>query len=240
MVILKLQRLFSVFYGPSAHRSARNRASVSAMACLLLCYGCTGPRSTPPDIDPNTLDDDGFQAWLGDVPLVTVDEAYRAMLILADGEDTSKSFDERRGKLESRKIARSAWNLEPANVIDTGSVAYMVTKICRISGGVNNYLFGSWGLGDRRYALRELVYLQMIDDSVDYQYLTGSALIALMAKADELMEKKGLYEVEPIDLSDETDRDPEGNLIVPEPLPVPPPADTQPGTMPTQPDSNQP
>ncbi|MFQ5422883.1 MAG: hypothetical protein ACE5F9_02770 [Phycisphaerae bacterium] len=176
---------------------------------------------SPPEVDPATLSDDGFQAYLSEAPLVTVDEAFRAMLILADGEDDSQSFDQRRQKLETREITRPAWRLKAENVIDAGSVAYMVCRICKVRGGVNYNLFGSLGLGDRRYAMRELLYLDMLDDAVDYQYMTGPALVALMGKADELMEKKGLYETQRIDLSDETDRDAGGHLIVPPPI-VPP------------------
>lgn len=180
-----------------------------------LVTGCTAPRQEQPSVNAAELSDEGFQAYVAELNLVTVDEAYRAMLILADGQDGSKDFEERKTKLESRGIARSAWNLEPENVIDSGSVAFMVCKICKIRGGVNMALFGSWGLGDRRYALRELVYREMIDDSVDYQFMTGAILYGLMREADELMAKKGLYESEGVDLTDERDRDPQGNLIVP-------------------------
>ncbi|MFQ5429942.1 MAG: hypothetical protein ACE5E1_06490 [Phycisphaerae bacterium] len=179
--------------------------------------GCAGPRISPPSVDPATLGDEGFQAYLAEAELVTVDEAYRAMLILADGEDTAEGFAQRREVLESRGIAKRAWDLRPDHVIDAGSVAYMVCRICRIGGGVNMRLFGRLGLGDRRYALRELAYRKMVDEAVDYQYMTGPALFALMRKADALMEKKGLYEPTGIDLSDETDRDERGELIVPPP-----------------------
>lgn len=191
--------------------------SLIALTCSLAIVGCAGPRQTAPEVDPSELAEEQFQAYLAEVDLVTVDEAYRAMLILADGEDTSESFEERRQKLESRNIARAAWRLEPENVVDAGSVAYMVCEICGIRGGINRNLFGRLGLGDRRYALRELIYREMIDNTVDYQYMTGAALVTVMAKADELMEKKGLYETETIDLSDETDRDEFGELIVPPP-----------------------
>ncbi|HKQ50637.1 MAG TPA: hypothetical protein VJZ71_21380 [Phycisphaerae bacterium] len=180
-----------------------------------LVSGCTAPRQEQPSVNAAELSDEGFQAYVAELNLVTVDEAYRAMLILADGQDGSKDFEERKTKLESRGIARSAWKLEPENVIDSGSVAYMVCKICQIRGGVNMNLFGSWGLGDRRYALRELVYREMIDESVDYQFMTGAILYGLMRDADELMAKKGLYESQGVDLSDEGDRDAQGNLIVP-------------------------
>lgn len=168
-----------------------------------------------PEVNPNDLNDQGFQVYLARAPLITVDEAYRAMLILADGEDTSQGFTERKEKLESRGIVRAAWDLQADNVIDAGSLAFMVCRICKISGGVNATLFGSWGLGDRRYALRELIYRQMVDEMIDYQFVTGADLHGLMRKADALMMEKGLYESENIDLTDEGDRDEHGELIVP-------------------------
>ncbi|MBX3394387.1 MAG: hypothetical protein KF841_03365 [Phycisphaerae bacterium] len=189
-------------------------------------WGCAGPRPSQPEIDGASLPDAIFPAYLAEVELVTVDEAYRAMLILADGEDTSENFEQRRQKLESRGIAKAEWGLQPENVIDAGSAAYMVCRICNIDGGVNMRLFGRAGLGDRRYALRELVYREMLDDAVDYQYMTGGAFFALFRNADVLMEEKGLYEKSGVDLSDETDRDSRGNLIVP---PVHRPT-TQPGS----------
>lgn len=201
--------------GASAQRGV---VTFCAALLLLATIGCAGPRTIAPSVDAESLSDDGFQAYLAQTDLITVNEAYRAMLILADGEDACRTFDERREKLESRGIAKAEWNLQPENVIDTGSVAYMVCRICQIRGGVCANLFGSWGLGDRRYALRELVYREMIDESVDYQYVTGPCLLALMAHADELMEKKGLYETETIDLTDEADRDEQGRLIVPQPI----------------------
>jgi len=197
-------------------RITRSILSVIALAAVqAMSWGCTGPRKTAPSVETRSLSDEEFQAYLAEVDLVTVDEAYRAMLILADGEDPNGSFDERRQALESRGIARAAWRLQPDHVIDAGSVAAMVCKICRVRGGVNMRLFGRQGLGDRRYALRELEYRKMTEELNDYQYMTGRALFAMMRKADALMAQKGLYETQGIDLSDEADRDEQGDLIVP-------------------------
>jgi hypothetical protein len=199
------------------HRPLRSAHGFFLLASLLVLanLGCTGPRPIQPSVNASELSDEGFQSYLAEVELVTVDEAFRGILILADGEDTSKNFEERRQKLESRGIVRPAWHLEADNVADTGSVAYMVCQVCRIKGGVDMRTFGRLGLGDRRYALRELIYREMINDSVDYQYMTGAGFFALIRKADELMEKRGLYETKGVDLTDEKDRDAEGNLIVP-------------------------
>lgn len=185
------------------------------LVALLAAAGCAGPRVTAPRVDPATLSDVAFQAYLAEADLVTVDEACRAMLILADGEDTAKAWEERQQRLESRGILRSEWQLEPQNVIDAGSLSYMVCRICRIRGGVNLNTLGRLGLADRRYALRELIYHGLLDDRVDYQYMTGAAVVSVLAKADALMEKRGLYETEMIELDDDADRDESGNLIVP-------------------------
>ncbi|MCG8406552.1 MAG: hypothetical protein MI923_15260 [Phycisphaerales bacterium] len=187
---------------------------VFGIALGILSVGCSGPRKFVPDVHPDELSDDGFYAYLTEIPLVTVDEAYRAMLILADGEDRSEDFVDRQRKLETRGIAKSAWDLQQDHVVDTGSVAYMVCRICQIDGGVNMRLFGSLGLGDRRYALRELIYREMLEEAVDFEYMTGANLFALLRKADAHMAEKGLYESN-VDLSDETDRDEAGELIVP-------------------------
>lgn len=188
-----------------------------ALVNLPAFFGCASPRQTAPAVDPATLSDDAFQAYLATVDVVTVDEAYRTMLILADGEDGSKTFDERRQKLEQRGVSKAAWNLKPENTIDIGSVSYMICKICKISGGVDMNTIAALGVGDRRYATRELIYREMIEDAVDYQYMTGARMVGLLGKADALMAKRGLYPNQGIDLSDETDRDEQGRLIVPAP-----------------------
>ncbi|MEK6643965.1 MAG: hypothetical protein AABZ08_08650 [Planctomycetota bacterium] len=198
------------------HRFSGPRLSDCFLAGMIaFAVGCAGPRKTAPTVDAAGLSDEAFQMYLAQVDLVTVDEAYRAMLILADGECKAKTFAERKNQLESQGISRGSWKLQQDNVIDCGSIAFMVCRICQIKGGIDMHLLGSWGLGDRRYAMRELVYREMSEDAVDYQYMTGARLVGLLAKADQVMAQKNLYPNQGIDLSDEKDRDEKGDLIVP-------------------------
>jgi hypothetical protein len=168
-----------------------------------LAGGCAGPRLTQPAVDPATLDDSAFQAYLADLPMITVNEACRAILILADGKDTTKDWSERSQELQKRGWIRSAWNLQPDNKADRGTVAYMICQVCRIVGGVDRLVLGSWGLGDRRYAYRELVYRDLMPDGTEWGYLTGGQMVALMGKADKLMEERHLYPTEKFDLGKE-------------------------------------
>jgi hypothetical protein len=163
-----------------------------AIACLLAA-GCRTTRKTKPEVDPATLDDFTFMAYLGTQPIVTVDEGMRAVLILADGRDAAPpTFQARSESLATRGIIRPQWGLRPDDAIDKGTAGYMIMKVCRIPGGVDMLLFGSWGLGDRRYAFRELIYLGMLTQGVDYEVVTGPELVSLLSKADERLEAQKL------------------------------------------------
>lgn len=226
----------------------RLRRSCFALLVALLAGGCAAPRTGESSMNPDELSDVEFQAYLAEVPLISVAESFRAMLILADGADATKSFDERRTALESRGIVRSEWNLQPGNVLDRGTLAYMVLRICQIRGGVNMVLFGSWGLGDRRYALRELVYRDMITDGADYEFVRGGEMVAVMTKADKYMQQHGLYAAPEMQFPDEPPpgQTPEwavpttGASAAPEasaPESTPPAAPTEPAPPPTAPDA---
>jgi hypothetical protein len=165
-------------------------APLLAVAAALLA-GCVVTPPAPP-VDPATLPDTEFLNYLADRPLVSVDEACRAVLILTDGTDESGSFQQRFDKLQARGIVRPAWKLRPDQAVDKGTVAYMVMRGCRIPGGVNAHLFGSWGLGDRRYAVRELMFENLLpeDAGSDYQLISGGEFIGLLHKADQYLQER--------------------------------------------------
>ena len=177
-----------------AFKSTMRCITAGLAGATLLLLGCT-ITAPPPSVEPGWLDDVTFLSHLADRPMVSVAEAYRAILILADGQDDAQSFAEREEKLLARGMVRTAWGLRPSQAIDKGAVAYMVMRTCQIRGGLNCHAFGSWGLGDRRYAFRELMYLELLpgDAGSDYQVISGGELVGLLHKADEYMQKAGLY-----------------------------------------------
>ena len=137
---------------------------------------------------------------LADQPLVTVSDAYRAVLILADGTEANRSFAERQARLTERGIIRSAWNLEADDYIDRGSVAFMIAKVAGVTGGINRVMLGSWGLGDRRYALRELQYRGLIAGGTDYAYLSGGEMLGILHRADAHLAETGSHDTPPLAL----------------------------------------
>lgn len=173
------------------------RTRVAWSVAVALAAGCSVPRREAPPVDPATLDDDTFLAYLADRPTVTNDEMLRAALILVDGEDTSADFAERHARLVERGLVRAEWNLRREHIADLGTLAYIICQACRIEGGVNRVLLGSWGLGDRRYALRELRYREIIRHGTEYTWLTGGTLVAALGRAEAYMAAHGLLEMPP-------------------------------------------
>jgi hypothetical protein len=164
-----------------------------SLALLVGLVGCAGPRKFQPELDHETLDQTRFVHYLATLPVVTVDEAARAMLILADGTETHATYEQRVAELEQRGIVRKAWHLKPDHVLDKGTLGYMLLKVCRLPGGVNTLLFGSWGLGDRRYALKEVADVGLLTYGPDYHPVTGGELVAALARADTYMAEHGIY-----------------------------------------------
>lgn len=172
------------------------------MTCLcgVLAIGCSHI-SRPEQariggqVDPNVF----LHQHLETEPLVTVAEAYRAMVMLAEGEnaDTFESFAAREEYLLQNEVIRPEWKLQRDNAIDRGSVAYMVLQILKIRGGVNFNLYGRMGIADRRYAVRELAYVGIMEDRPPYLFITGPQLVDILGSADDYMAKHGLYSEEP-------------------------------------------
>jgi hypothetical protein len=170
----------------------------------VLSTGCVRPLQVEQADAGEKIDADTFlHEHLQKQAAVTVAEAYRAMVILATGDDQLTTFEERKAYLEEQDIARPAWNLKREQHIDRGAVAYMVTRIIELKGGLNRETFGRLGVGDRRYALRELIYRDMIRDAPDYQFITGGEMVHLMGKGDRWMAEHDIYAEAVVDIVEE-------------------------------------
>jgi hypothetical protein len=180
-----------------------------SVAVLAACgsLGCTQTlRVEQADAGEKASADAFLHDHLQNQPMVTVAEAYRAVLMLAEGEDKYTDFDARRSALESRGIARPEWGLRREACIDRGSVAYMVCQVIKLCGGINFNLFGRLtGVSDRRYAVRELDYAGIMEPSAPYRYITGGELVDVVAKADRYMAAHGMYPQEPVDVGEMLD-----------------------------------
>ncbi len=176
------------------HACRRTRARIAAAASLcfaLLPAGCAGPRKYQPPTDTQTLDSTLFVHYLATVPAVTVDEAARAVLILADSWDGTESPGEYVAELERRGWIRPAWNLRPEHTLDRATLGYLLFRACRLPDSVNTILLGSWGAGDRRYAMRQAVAMGLMEHGPEYEPVTGGEFVAALTRADEYLHGGG-------------------------------------------------
>jgi hypothetical protein len=86
-------------------------------------------------------------------------------------------------------MLRPNWELTPDQWIDRGTLAYMFLKAAKMKGGVNMNVFGSLGLGDRRYAYREMLYYELMETGVDYCYVSGPELVTAIGKVNRFIQE---------------------------------------------------
>lgn len=172
---------------------------------LVAAAGCSQRITFEPSQDHNQFDSLEFIHLLAAQPMVTYDQGCRAILLVADGQESAKSFQERVMELESRGAVRGEWELEANNALDRGTLAYMIARTCQVPHGLNTWLSGFSGLGDRRYALKNVVRQGIMPYGLPYQIPTGGEVVAALAKADDYMAKHGLYETTEVEISSPAD-----------------------------------
>ena len=161
---------------------------------VLALTGCSAARRFEPAQDPDTLPSTAFMHYLATVPVVSVEEGCRAILLVADGEEHYPTHQERYAELLGRGVVREAWQLRPNDMLDKGTLAYMAYKVCRLPSSLNTLLLGSWGLGDRRYALKEVTAAGIMPYDVSYRVVRGGELLAVLTKIDAYLAEHGMYE----------------------------------------------
>lgn len=173
---------------------------VLGLIILSFVVSC-GRRASPFAATRASLDDDpalaademDFIEIMVTTPKCTVAHAVKAVAILVNDADVATTHQGRYRFLLDRDIIRPEWRLDPDQWIDRGTLSYMLCKAIGIRGGVNMILFGSNGLGDRRYAYRELRYRKLIQEGVDYNYVSGPELVTAIGKIDRYRQKTGRY-----------------------------------------------
>jgi hypothetical protein len=222
--------------------------AVFSLAWLMLVGCAPMHRQFEPPQDPNLLPDTLFLHYLTTVPVATVDEGYRAVLLVMEAEtakaaeaddetdggaaptpaagdpapsessdakappttaerlaqelmahseaadlgndsfaDSSitpaaAAFAARQVTLLSRRVIRPEWALDADQVLDFGTLAYMLRRVGGLRPGVNELLAEPTGIGSRRYALRTCVAEGLLPYAQPYQPVSGGALLAAITR----------------------------------------------------------
>ena len=166
----------------------RHSTLAVAVALLMFQVCCVAPRrEIAPPVDPSTLDDTAFLHYLATVPTVTVAEGVRAVGLLAGPTPQPATFEDQRSHLERLGAIKPAWRLQPHDTLDKGTLAYMLTAICKTPRSLTEAASAVTRLGDRRYALKTCIDEGLLPYGLAHDAVTGGELISALSKAERYL-----------------------------------------------------
>jgi len=168
------------------------RFGVSLFVLCLPLIGCAAKNRTfRPPVAPATMDDAVFLHYLATVPVVTVDEGMRAVLLIKGSTVPWPTFETRRDELIRVGALRKEWPLAPDQVLDKGTLAHMLRVICCLPRSASELVVMPMGIGVRRYALKTCIFEGVMPYATEYQPVTGGEMLSIIAKAEERYSAEG-------------------------------------------------
>jgi hypothetical protein len=112
------------------------------------------------------------------------DDACSMILLLLNGEDPYRNFDERIVALDEKGIADIGWDIEADKPVTKGTLAYMLCRAVDIRGGVMMHL-----LNIRRYSYRQAVAEGLMVRGSEFEPLTGPEVVGIMGRAARMKDQ---------------------------------------------------
>lgn len=159
---------------------------VMVTAAALMMGACQSTRVEQPmsaELVNSQEVDDQMDFWhdLAQRPMVANDEAFHALLLFVDGQDTAGSYEARVENLKDRKMLPGSFDAPADHAITRGDLAVALVGALEIKGGVMLRLMPT----SRRYATRELAYEGLFPQSSEHQTFTGEQFIGIIGKAED-------------------------------------------------------
>ena len=121
---------------------------------------------------------------LAEKPVATVEDGLRMALLFSQGVGATEPFDQVPAKLKGSDLIRDEWLEKPGDRLRKGQLAYIIVKACGIKGGLTMRLTGV----SERYALRECIFLQLLERGSTGNYVSGMELLGSMGRAEKYLE----------------------------------------------------
>lgn len=154
-------------------------AAVAAAACLAGCASAgrlTGAEAKLPEGEQSP----GYLDRVSSGKYISENDAMRGIIMLLDGQDTAKNFQQRVEVLKGRNIVYSRWSFDAARPLTRGRLAYMLYQALEMQGGVILTLTGP----SQRYCMRELQYQGLLASGIMTTKVSGGEFVAVLARAD--------------------------------------------------------
>ena len=155
-----------------------------AVAAVLLA-GCQAARIERPltsELGSNDPDQQ-LEFWhrLAEQPVTSNDDAFHGLLMFLDGDDPAEDYAGRVKALRRRGMLPGGFD-QPANqAVERGTLAVAIVKALKIDGGLMLRLLGP----TPRYAVRELVFMDLYPPSSPNQTFSGAEFLGIIGKIED-------------------------------------------------------
>ena len=158
--------------------------SLPLLACIWLLCACQPymMKSSAVDQFPAPQQEIEFLDALENMPAVTNNDALHGFLILEDGKDLSKDYQDRVVEGVRRKWLSSSFDQQANAAAHVGWMAGAGCRIMKIRGGLTMMIFGPVD----RYAVKELIYMDILPLRTDNQSLSGAEFIDYINRLERI------------------------------------------------------
>lgn len=145
-------------------------------ALILTALFCHSQIQTASAYDPNYLNEVVGQK------AVTVADGFELILILMQLEDRYPDFETQKNYLLQENIIKPSWD-QKEEPLRYGALAYMLTKMLRLKGGLKARIFGI----SERFAMEELSHQGILREGHKQDLITGQELVIIMTQAAQFL-----------------------------------------------------
>lgn len=159
-----------------------------AIVIAIASTGC-GARTAGVALDPALATADAqidFWHTLPSRKVVSNDEAFHALLLVAGDDDPAKDYDGRVAALKQRRMLPAGFAGEAASAAERGTLAVAIVRLLSIEGGLTMRLFGVHG----RYAVRELEVAGIYPPSSPHQSFSGAEMLGIVGRIEDYQRTK--------------------------------------------------
>jgi hypothetical protein len=166
-----------------------------------MTIGCQAPQrgrplakelaGSDPDVQIN------FWHSLTDERVTSNDEAFHGLLLYADGKDDTPDYAARVAALKSRKWLPKSFDQPADAAVTRGTVAVALVRLMHERGGLTMRLLGPIP----RYAVRELMFLNVYPPSTPNQAFSGTEFVGIIGAVEDY--QRGRAEAPPAELAAE-------------------------------------
>jgi hypothetical protein len=160
-------------------------AALHLLIASLALAGCQNAKIAEPLTQKLAGNDTDAQMefWhtLASRPLCSNDEAFHGLLLFLDQSDPANDYPGRVDALKSRGLVNKGFSQPADQAVQRGTLATALVRALKIKGGV----FQRLTRDHERYAVRELMYMDLYPPSSPHQTFSGAEFLGIIGRIED-------------------------------------------------------